>query len=977
MAAVAGRVARFGVLGPLTFERDGLAIGVPSGRQRSLLALLLLAGGVPLSRDRLIDELWGDRPPSSAVSALHVHLSKLRALLGGLLVLDTAGYALAPAGLELDVWRFDELVEQARSDPDRAAVLLAEALALFRGDPLSDVSAERSIGQWRRALEEKRLQAILMRIDSELDHGASAELVPELEGLAADHRFEERVWGQLMLALYRAGRQADALDAYQRARRVLSGELGLEPGAQLARLQQRILDRDPTLLPEPEPGPEPEPRPERRPESRPEPKPERRPGSRRAADAPVPASNLPRAVTRLVGRADELRALGDLLADPDVRLVTLTGPGGVGKTRLLLELAARHEQSYADGAVFVRLEHVTDPALVAAEIASALAHRDGAEAPSADALAHYLRDRALLMVIDNFEHLMGAAILPAELLAVAPGLRVLVSSRTPLRIRGEQVFEVSPLELPADETEQEVSSSPAVQMFLQCALASRRNVAIDPSATRMVARICRALDGLPLAIELAASRASLLAPTQIAAQLERPLSIGRRTLRDLPDRQQSLGTTIRWSCDLLTPAAREVFRCAGAFLGGFDAAALAAVVGRAADAELDELLETSLVRRQADGWRFELLELVRAFALQELAEAGGLEHTRARHREYFAEHVAAASRALDDGTSPGEAAAPLLADHANVRAALDDAIEAGDERSATALALGLRPVWFAGMLRQESQELVGRLLERFSIPAEQEIALLRAVSFVEGFSPVVSAWTRRLAARAAELGDQEALATATGNLFGRAINARDREEMRRIRPMLLAVITPDAGAKALGWTHYFLALDAYVDGRFDDACDHAAASAASASELRHQYMLAAAVATRLLSESARDRAIAQPALAEVLELVRDVSVQPLAAFALWFVARYAAAVAPDTAAQWLAHAERIVVALDSELWPESILRDECLAVLGIAEPGSLPDGAAPLDHATALAQAAAWIAARDPSERAVREPVGQLTFAGG
>ena len=199
----------------------------------------------------------------------------------------------------------------------------------------------------------------------------------------------------------------------------------------------------------------------------------------------------------------------------------------------------------------------------------------------------------------------------------------------------------------------------------------------------------------------------------------------------------------------------------------------------------------------------------------------------------------------------------------------------------------------------------------------------------------MSAWTRRLAARAAELGDQEALATATGNLFGRAINARDRDEMRRLRPMLLAVITPEASAKALGWTHYFLALDAYVDGRFDEACEHAALSAASAAELGHEYMLATAVATRLLAESARDRAIAQAALAEVLELVRHVSVQPLAAFALWFVARYAAAVAPDSAAQWLAHAERIVVAIDSELWPESILRDECLAVLSIAERGTL------------------------------------------
>ncbi|HUA03230.1 MAG TPA: BTAD domain-containing putative transcriptional regulator [Solirubrobacteraceae bacterium] len=953
MSGLAGGVARFGVLGPLTFERDGLAVAVPSGRQRSLLALLLLGGGVPLSRDRLIDELWGDRPPPSAVSALHVHLSKLRALLGGLLVLDSAGYALPAGEFELDAWHFDELVEQARGDPGRAHTLLRDALALFRGEPLSDVAAEGSVAQWRRALEEKRLQAILMRIDADLERGAAAELVPELERLAAEHPFEERVSIQLMLALHRAGRQADALDAYQRTRRRLAEELGLDPGEQLRDLHQRILDRDPALLAATPPAETSQP----------------------TTDAPGASSNLPRPVTRLVGRVEELRALDGLMADPDVRLVTLTGPGGVGKTRLLLELASRHEHQYADGAVFVRLEQVTDPALVAAEVASAIAQRDGTEGPGADALPNYLRDRELLLVIDNFEHLTASAILPAELLGIAPRLRVLVSSRTPLRIRGEQVFEVDPLGLPADETEHEALESPAVQMFLQCALASNRNLEVDATFTRTVAAICRALDGLPLAIELAASRASVLAPAQIAEQLAQPLSIGRRALRDLPDRQQSLGTTIRWSYDLLTPAAREVFLSAGVFLGGFDAEALAATVGRSPGAELDELLETSLFRRRADGRRFEQLELVRVFAVEELARAGELEPTRARHRAYFAAQVSAASEALDAGTSPGEAAAPLLADHANVRAALENSIDAGDQQSATALALGLRAVWFAGMLRQESQELVGRLLERFSIPAEEEMALLRAVSFVEGFSPVVSTWTRRMVARAAELGDTEALATATGNLFGRAINARDREEMRRLRPMLQAVLAPGASAKALGWTHYFLALDAYVDGRFEDAHEHATSSAASASELGHAYMFATAAATRLLAESARDRAIPQSALAEVVELVRNVSVPPLAAFVLWFVARYAAAVAPDGAAQWLAHAERIMVSIDSELWPESILRDECLAVLSVAERGALLEGVAALDHATALTEAAAWLATRDPSEQAARDPVGQLTFA--
>ena len=177
-----------------------------------------------------------------------MHLSKLRVLLGELLVREPAGYALGSGSFELDVWRFDSLVEQAREDPGRAGPLLTEALGLFRGEPLCDVASERNVAQWRRTLEEKRLKATVLRVDADLAAGAAGELLTELERLADEHPFEEQLWGQLMLALYRAGRPADALEAFQRIRRRFSGELGMEPGEPLARLQQRILARDPTLL---------------------------------------------------------------------------------------------------------------------------------------------------------------------------------------------------------------------------------------------------------------------------------------------------------------------------------------------------------------------------------------------------------------------------------------------------------------------------------------------------------------------------------------------------------------------------------------------------------------------------------------------------------------------------------------------------------------------------------------------------------
>ncbi len=940
-AAVTGGSSRFGVLGPLAFERDGEAVPIVSNRQRTLLALLLMSDGRPVSRDRLIDELWGEERPASAVSALHVHLSKLRELLGDLLERDVAGYRLRPDGYTLDANEFAAVVAAAREDPSRSADLLREALGLVRGVSLADVAWDGSLATWQRSLEQQRLQATLMRIDADLGAGAAGELIAELEALVDEHPFEERAWGQLITALHNAGRKADALAAFQRVRRLLSQELGLDPDPALVKLNDRLLAADSGGA-----GPV------------------SAVADRATAEVKSRSSSLPRPLTRLVGREGDLATLRGLLADPEVRLLTLTGLGGVGKTRLLIELARLLEPEYRDGAVLVRLDRVADPAWVPAELAAAIAARDGEDAPGAGGLAGYLRESELLIALDNFEHLMPAVGTVAELLEGAPQSRMLVSSRTALRIRGEHVYEVEPLELPAGDSDGEIAANPAVQLFLQSAVAADRRLRIDRDVSRSVARICRALDGLPLAIELAASRFGRADPLELVQRLS--LGAGERGLRDLPDRQRTLDATLRWSYDLLTPKAQELLLACGVFTGGFDATALAVVAGWRIAPELDELVHASLVRGPNEAGRFWLLELVRRFAQGELE--GRDATARARHMGHFSAAVAPAIAALDAGEPPAQVAATWTADHANLRDALEHALRSADPAAAVALALGMRPIWYASMLTDEAHEFVARVLELDGVSPPDEVRLLQAAVFV-AFAQTGLPWLHRLATRTAELGDRDSSAMAVCNYFAMAANTRDLDEMASVRPTLEGLLDTELGDRAMGWARYFLAIDDYVGARFAASAAHAAESLRYAHACGHAFLIGCASGIELLAAWARDGEIPQPALLDAVQLMGAPGVPPLSAFALWLIGRYAVEHDSAVALECLVGAQRLVVQAGVDIWPESLLREETLAMLGLSElpPDGEPDAVVRAD--AALDRAAAWLAARPGSECAARRNV--------
>jgi predicted ATPase/DNA-binding SARP family transcriptional activator len=653
-------------------------VSVPGGNQRKLLLALILEPNRSVSRDRLIDALWGERPPTQAKNALQVHVSGLRDLLeagterGSVIATTPIGYQLNAPGETVDSRRFERLAAEGRAAlfagaVERGARLLAEAEGLWRGAALVDVAYAEFAAHEVARLEELRLNTIEDLAEAELALGRHEQLIPRLQAFVGAEPLRERARAQLMLAFYRAGRQSDALAEYRAARETLIEEIGIEPGPALQALERSILVQDESLA---APAP--------------------------ASAAPARRVELPAAPTPLLGRERELAEANELLRSRKARLLTLTGPGGVGKTRLATEVGRAVAGEEGRGAVFVDLSHLSDSGLVASTLAKAL-HLSTGGRPVEEALVDALADEPPLLVLDNFEQLTEAAPLLGRLLAASKGLQLLVTSRAVLHLAGEHEFPVGPLAMPelADD-EEAARAAPAVALFVARARAAKHDFELSADNVADVVALCAALDALPLAIELAAARVKILSPGELLARFDKRLELPA-AVQDAPERHRTLRAAFDSSHQLLDETERLLFARLAVFVGGWTLRAAEVVCGSDGHDDvlpvLGSLADKSLVvDAGSHERRFTMLQIVREYALERLEAAGEAGELRSRHAAYFA-GVAEEGEPELNGPSQDVWAARLDAERDNFRAALAFSLESGDGLTALRLAGALRRLW--------------------------------------------------------------------------------------------------------------------------------------------------------------------------------------------------------------------------------------------------------------------------------------------
>jgi predicted ATPase/DNA-binding SARP family transcriptional activator len=676
---------QIGMLGSFEVRTDdGAVADVPGARLRGLLIALALDAGRVVPKATLVDWIWGEHPPADATNALHRLVSRLRkALPPGSIEGHTDGYRLTVAPDAVDALRFERLVAASRARGDERLPLLRDALALWRGAAMQDVGLPDSTAFDAAVtrLEGLRLTALEDRLDAEVGLGHGAELVTELTDLVAAHPLRERPAAALMRALAAAGRGNEALAVYQRTREALADALGADPAPELSALHVALLRG--------EVG--------RREESR--------------------NTNLRAELTSYIGKDADVAAVRDLVAGH--RLTTLIGPGGTGKTRLATETARTLLGGLPDGAWLVELAAIGPADDVAQATITALGLRDAllgdaSNAEPVDRLVAAIRERETLLVLDNCEHVIeSAAGFAHRVLGECRRLRILATSREPLGITGEALWPVLPLAVPEGGAGPgDIASAPAVRLLRERASAVRTDLAADAGALSTMARVCRALDGMPLAIELAAARLRTMSLDQLANRLDdrfRLLTGGSRTA--LP-RHRTLRAMVDWSWELLSDAERTVLRRLSVFAGGASLEAAERVcAGDAVQPDevlelLTALTEKSLLVAEGDGApRYRMLGTIKEYAAQRLAEAGESDLARRAHLAWFTELAETADPRLRSAEQLTWLAV-LGAEHDNLSSAMRGAVAAGEAQAAMRLAAGAGWYWWLSGHKAEGIELI-------------------------------------------------------------------------------------------------------------------------------------------------------------------------------------------------------------------------------------------------------------------------------
>ena len=723
----------FGILGPTVVTDARREISLGGSRPGALLALLALHANRPVPTEQLVRDLWDGDPPAGATATLHSHMRTVRRVVGAdRLHTRAGGYELVVGEDELDARTFEieaaaGRTALARGDASAATHTLTRALSRWRGPAYADAAGAAWSTTEAARLEELRAAAEEALLEARLTRGEDAEVAALAEAAVAQHPLRERLWALWIRALYRGGRQAEALQAYQRLRARLSDELGIDPSDELIALELAILKHDPSLN-----GPRP---------------------VGIALDAV--ATNLPEVPTSFVGRDRELDQLLTRLAAG--RLVTVTGPGGVGKTRLALEAARRAAPTYTDGVFLCDLVAVAVGSAVPDAVASVLRVHQRTGRTVVERLVEFLRSKRVLLVMDNCEHVLDAVAATAEqLITRTSSVDIVATSREPLAVAGEQRLPIDPLPVPVgDEDPDEVAS---VRLFVDRAAAVQPSFVLDRANTPLVRELCRHVDGIPLAIELAAARLAARTLAEVVHDLEDRLDTlagGRRTDHA---RHRSVQALIGWSCDLLPDAERRLYEELSVFAGGFTTSAAAAVhdVPAGVGADLVEaLVVKSLVvaRPAGDSTRYRLLEPIRRDAEERLRGRGDLDQTRRRHARWAVGLAEAADAGVRTAAEPAWVAR-VDADLANLRAAHLWSLAVDDADVALRLSAAL--FWYATSTSlSEVFAWAERASARFAASGHPLLATVFA-------SAGIGAWRRGDVTRARALAER-ALEAARGH----------------------------------------------------------------------------------------------------------------------------------------------------------------------------------------------------------------------